>query len=76
MEPPATQNPKKLKKKGFKKTPKIQHSQKWVSGKVFVSKWDYFFVAERSQNHNKPKNRRNGAPSLQKVPPGSQNDRK
>ena len=32
MEPPATQNPKKLKKKGFKKTAKIQHSQKWVSG--------------------------------------------
>ena len=65
MKPAATQNPKKIiENKGFKKTPTIQQSQKWVSGEVFVSKWKGFFVAERSQNHNKPKNRRNKAPDL------------
>ena len=54
MEPPATQNPKKLENKKLE-TPKIQHSQKWVSGWVFVSKWGDFFVADRPKITTNPK---------------------
>ena len=67
---------KKPEKRALKKTPKIQHCKKWVTGSIWGQKWTPFWRRKPPPNHTNPTNPQNWSPGLQNEPLGFQNDTK